>query len=60
MLILKNTLVLSSFLDVKTHTTTTQKSDYYGLSSLKIVGISIATSVPMVVLSILVSILFSR
>ncbi|XP_078338857.1 uncharacterized protein LOC111131606 [Crassostrea virginica] len=46
--------------DVKTHTTTTQKSDKYGFSSLKIVGISIATSMPIVVLSILVYILFSR
>ncbi|XP_078338918.1 uncharacterized protein LOC144627032 [Crassostrea virginica] len=49
-----------SHVDVKTHTTTTLKNDSNALSSLKIVGISIATSVPMVVLSIFVSILFSR
>nr|XP_022345250.1 uncharacterized protein LOC111137848 [Crassostrea virginica] len=47
-------------IDVKTFTTTTLGNDIYELSSFKIVGISIATSVPMVVISILVSILCSR
>nr|XP_022338489.1 uncharacterized protein LOC111134016 [Crassostrea virginica] len=47
-------------IDVKTYTTTTLKNESCELSSLKIVGISIATSMPMVVLSILVSILCSR
>ena len=48
------------FSDVKTLTTTTFKNDSNEYLLLRIFGISIATSVPMLVLSILVSILFSR